>query len=450
VASHTAGRHASAGYDLIVLGAGSAGSTIAMEAVERGASVALLEPSKVVKSAQILHLMRHADRFGLDPIDPAIPWATVMRRVAAVIDEIRGGDGDRNLRDKGIALFKQPGRFVDARMVRIGEGETITGTNIVIATGAQNDVPPIEGLKETGFIDNADAVQLPELPGSLAIVGGGVIAAEFAQIFARFGVRVTVLGRNPSLLPKEEPELAAALEDVLRAEGIDLHLGAEITRVEQHGSAKRIIGHGIDVTADEIMVAAGRSPDVASLNLEAAGVAYSDEGIDVSATMQTSVPTIWACGDVTGRFPFTHVADYQARIVLHNLFERGPIEEADYRAIPWVTFTDPELARVGKTEAEARKEGSDVITAETDMANLTRAQVSNERAGRVKLVVDRQTREIVGGHVLAAHGGEILGEIVLAMRHGLPVEAIAESVHAYPTLSEAVFWTAFEFTKGDS
>lgn len=448
-------------YDLIVLGAGAAGSIVADEAVARGARVVMIEPWKVggtclnagcdptktlVKTAQVLHDMRHADRFGLAPVSPEVSWPRVMARVNEVIETIRGGDGDRNIRDKGIDLIKAPARFLDADRVEAG-GRVLAAERILIATGATTTVPPIAGLREAGYIDNVTALDLEELPPSLAIIGGGVIAAEFAQIFARFGVEVTVIGSRDELLPKEEPELSRAIADVLREEGVRLELGKKADAVTLVDGRKRLTGEGVDITVDEILLAAGRKPNIEALELDRAGVAHSERGVSVNAYLQTSVPQIWAVGDVTGIYPFTHVADYQARIVAHNLFTDGPYRKADYRVIPWATFTSPELARVGLTEAEARAAGYSVATAITPMRDLSRAIVANTREGLVKLVVDRESRQVLGGHVLADHGGELIAEIALAMRQNLPVDAIADTVHTYPTLSESVFWTAYDLVK---
>jgi pyruvate/2-oxoglutarate dehydrogenase complex dihydrolipoamide dehydrogenase (E3) component len=454
--------HRKSAYDLIVIGAGASGSIVADDAVEQGARVALIEqwavggtclnagcdPTKtLVASAAAVHAMRHGDRHGLTPVDPELPWSRVMERVATVIDTIRGGDGDRNVRGKGIELFKAPARFVNEHQIKV-DGQLLHGDRFLIATGARLFVPEIDGIREAGFIDNYDAVNLPELPESLAIIGGGVVAVEFAQIFARFGVEVTILGSRDQILPKEEPDLASALASVLREEGIRIETGVRVIAAKSGGGQKILTGERdgahIEVSVDEVLLATGRRPDVHDLALDLAGVEFSDRGIVVDGALRTSAPHIWACGDATGIYPYTHVADYQARIVSHNLFTDGPYRKADYRVIPWATFTEPELARVGLTEAEARAGGYSVITATIGMSDVSRAVIANAREGMVKLVVDRETRQILGGHILAEHGGELIAEVALAMRHRLPIDAIAETVHTYPTMSESVFWAAYD------
>ncbi len=448
-------------YDLIVIGGGSAGSVIAADAVKRGARVATIEqwrvggtclnvgcdPTKtMVRSAEVLHLARSAGRFGLTVREAAVDWPALMRHVAEVIDTIRGGDGDRNVRDLGIDLFKVHARFVSATEIDAG-GQRLASDRIVVATGAINRRPDIEGLAEVGYITNDHAVALPEQPKSLAIIGGGPVAVEFAQIFARLGTRVTLFGSRDQILPKEEPALVEALTKVLRREGIRIETGVRIERVWRDGSVKRLRGQRngetVSASVEEVLVATGRTPHVEDLGLDVAGVAYSQRGIEVDATLRTTTPGIWAVGDVTGIYAFTHVGTYQARIVAHNLFTEGPPRKADYRVMPWVTFTDPELARVGLTEAEARAGGYDVVTKTVRFRNLVRAITEDERDGLVKLVVDRATRQVLGGHILGARAGELISEVALVMRHRLPVSAISDTVHPYPTRAEVLFWAAY-------
>lgn len=452
-------------FDLVVIGAGGAGSTAAGEAVARGAKVALIErwrvggtclnagcdPTKtLVRSAEVLHLERQAARFGIVVPEAWADWPAVEQRVERVIDTIRGGDGDRNIRNTGIALFKERASFRSAHEIAL-DGTVLHADKVIVATGAVTVPPPVAGLSDVGYLTNVEAVALPRLPRSLAIVGGGVTAVEFAQIFARFGVDVTILGARDHLLPREDPELTDALRTILEREGVRVETGVRVRRSYREGGLKVLAGERtgatVEARAEEILVAAGRMPMVQGLNLEAAGVAYGADGIVVDDELRTTAPTIWAAGDVTGISPYTHVADYQARIAEFNAMSGMPPRRADYRAVPWATFTDPELARVGLTEAEARAAGEDVRTATVRMRDIARAITAGETDGMVKLVADRATGQILGGHILAAHAGDLLPEVALAMRMRLPVSAIAETVHAYPTRSEAVFWAAFELAK---
>lgn len=449
-------------YDLVVIGGGAAGSTVAFDAVRRGVRVALIEewklggtclnagcdPTKtLVRSAEVLHLARTAKRFGVTVTGAGADWPAVRARVEEVIDTIRGGDGETNVRDAGIDLYTDHARFVSEREVVVGSN-ILTGDRFLIATGARTQVSEIDGIEGVGYITNLDVPSLDALPESLLVVGGGPVAVEFAQIFTRFGVDVTILASRDQLLPKEEPDLAHALRDVLEAEGTRVETGARVSSAHLERGRKVLSWDSEEtfgsVSAEQVLIATGRRPSVGGLGLEAAGVEFSERGIEVDATLQTSVPTIWAVGDVTGIYPFTHAADYQARVAEHNMFADRVFRRADYRVMPWTTFTDPELARVGLTEAEAMAGGYAVVTATVEFDGLSRAIASGQRLGCVKLVVDRATHQILGGHILGAHAGELIAEVALAMRHRLPVSAIAETIHSYPTMSEAVFWTAYQ------
>jgi pyruvate/2-oxoglutarate dehydrogenase complex dihydrolipoamide dehydrogenase (E3) component len=387
----------------------------------------------------------------------------VLERVNRVVDTIRGGDGDQNVRNMGTDLYKGHARFLSPHEIEItgldgsasGRGTaTIRGDKVIVATGGHSRSPAIDRLAEVGYITNVEAVALPELPRSLAIVGGGVIAVEFAQIFARFGVEVAILGSAPHLLPREEPDLTDELRRVLEREGVQVETGVRVSWAWLEGGLKFLSGVRGDETviakAEQILFAAGRQPTVDGLDLEAAGIAYdARQGIRVDEELRTTAPGVWAIGDVIDHYPYTHVADYQARIAEHNALSGRPTRRVDYRAVPWATFSDPELARVGLTEAEAVAAGHDVRCAVIKMRDLARAITSGETEGMVKLVGDRRSGKLLGGHVLAAHGGELLGEIALAIRLGIPVMELAETIHAYPTLSESVFWAAFELAKPD-
>ncbi len=449
-------------FDLIVIGGGAAGSTVAFDAVRQGHAVAMIEewmvggtclnvgcdPTKtMVRSAEVLHLARTASRFGIDVERASVDWSALRARVDGVIDTIRGGDGDRNIRDAGIHLFKHHAIFLSEHEVIVG-GQVLMGDRILIATGSTMRPPKVDGIHELGYITNVEAVALDQLPASMAVVGGGPIAVEFAQIFARFGVEVTIVSSKDHLLPKEEPELSDGLRAVLEEEGITVVTGTRVRSARIEAGLKVLSWSKDDdvgeVAAEEILLATGRAPNAERLGLDAAGVRYSERGIEVDAMMRTSVPHIFAVGDVTGIYPFTHAADYQARIAMHNAFTSGSPIKADYRVVPWTTFTDPELARVGLTENEAIAGGYAVVSATVPFSDISRAIVSDERAGCVKLVVDRASHQILGGHILSAHAGELIAEVALAMRHRLPVSAISDTIHSYPTMSEGVFWTAYQ------
>jgi mercuric reductase len=455
-----------AAYDLIVIGAGAAGSTAAFEARGQGARVALAERWKVggtclnagcdptkalVRAAHALHEARGAHRFGVAVGDVQADWPAVVDRVERVIDTIRGGDGDRNIREAGIDLRKGEARLLSPTEVEVN-GDILRGEAVILAVGARATIPAIPGLSETGFITNIEAVTLPALPRSLAILGGGTIGVEFAQIFARFGVEITILGRNPRLLPQEEPELAAILCDLLAEEGVRIETGIAAASVSRIGNRKRIAGHRgttpIEVDVEEFLVAAGRTPNLEGLGLVAAGVRYDATGIVTNPSLRTTAPGVWAIGDcVAGAPRYTSLADHHARVAVHNALGGDPAREAVTAVVPTAVFTDPELGRVGLTEAQARATGREVRAETVPMRDLARAVITGETAGVVKLVADAASGQLLGGSVLAASGGELLGEIALAVRLGLTARAIADTLHAYPTFSEGVFWTAWELAK---
>ena len=457
---------ASAPYDLIVVGAGAAGSTAASEARGQGARVAMVEQWKVggtclnagcdptkalVRAAHALHETRTSSRFGIEVEDVQVDWPQVIDRVERVIDTIRGGDGDRNIREAGIDLRKGHARLLSPKEVAV-EGDVLRGEAVILATGVRAFVPPLPGLREAGFITNVEAVTLPALPRSLAIIGGGTIAMEFAQIFARFEVQVTVLGRNPRLLPLEEPELVDTLRDLLGREGVRIETGVTLECVSLADDRKRIVAHRdgaqFEIETDEILVAAGRTPRVEDLGLEAAGVAYDATGIFADETLRTSAPGVWVAGDcVAGSPRFTSLADHQGRVAAHNALGGLPARDAIETVVPTAVFTDPELGRVGLTEAAARRAGHAVRAETVPMRDLARSVITGETAGAVKLVADAISGRLLGGSVLAAGGGELLGEIALTIRLGLTAHAIADTLHAYPTFSEGVFWTAWELAK---
>ncbi|HEV2528296.1 MAG TPA: FAD-dependent oxidoreductase [Thermomicrobiales bacterium] len=469
-------------FDVLVIGAGPAGSHMASSLNEAGYSVAQAEewrvggtclnagcdPTKtMLESAHLLHRARHAAELGLVIPQASVDWNALRSRVRAVQAMIRGGDpaqGDQNVRDEGITLFKATARFIDAHTVELsgdeGAGaeritaERITADRIVIATGAEEVRPPIEGLDEANVLTNVEIVDIDALPRRLAIIGGGTISTEFGQMFQRLGVEVTIIGSDERMMPKEEPSLSDALESVLARDGVRFIGGMKVTRIEWRGSEQVLTGEDRDgnnsevALADMILLAAGRKPNV-DLGLDSAGVEYDDQaGIAVDAFARTNVPHIWAIGDCATSHRFTHVASFQASILAGNIRKEiagdGEPKRVSGQVIPWVTFTEPELARVGMTEAEAMDAGLDIVTAQMPIAEQTRPLAANKQDGLVKLVVERGSGRILGGHVLSARAGEMLSEIVLAMQHDLPVSAISGTIHSYPTFSGVLEFVARE------
>jgi dihydrolipoamide dehydrogenase len=449
-------------YDLLVIGAGAAGSTAANTALQQGAHVALVERDKIggtclnygcdptktlLHIANMLYQAHHADGYGLHIPEASAQWEAVQSYVRKVINQIRGGTPDEaraELQKKGIQVFHDEANFISPHEISVG-GRSIFADRIIIASGSQTLVPPIEGLEQAGFITNVQAVALPSLPRRLAIVGGGAIGMEFAQMFHRFGVEITVLERSPQLLDKEDRELADMLCNLLSKEGMRLETDAELRRVERTTGGKRLTvrcGQRAEeqLTVDEILLAIGRRTQFAKLNLEAAGVETMQRGIKVDETLRTSVPHIWAAGDVTGDLQFTHLAYAQGKLAAQNAFSEHP-RPFDGRVIPWVTFTFPSLAHVGKTEEQLRKAGVAYKVGRMPFSESERAVANGDTAGLVKLLVDTQGK-ILGGHILGSRADDLLAPVIVAMQANLPVKDLAATIIPYPTLSEAVRWAA--------
>lgn len=457
-------------YDLIVIGAGGAGSTAATKAAEMGKRVALIERDKLggtclnygcdptktlLHTAHMLYQARNASALGLRIPQAEADWAAVQAHVRQVQETIRGGtleEARAGILAQGIDLFMSEATFLSPYEIRVrdatGHGETLRGKHFIIATGTEAIIPEIEGLAETGYLTNKEAVSLPELPKRLAVIGGGPIGLEFAQMFSRFGVQVVVLERGKHPLPREDQEQAMALCARLTAEGIRLEFNAEMRFGKIEAQGKHMHVHGDagrveDLIVDEVLVAVGRRPALDALHLEVAGVQYDEEGIPTDATLRTNVPHIWAAGDITSSYQFTHVASGQGHLVAKNVFAQTP-QAFDDQIIPWVTFTDPELARVGASEADLQEAKIAYRVRRFYFNKLDRAIANAQTFGNVKLLADADGK-ILGGHILGANAGELIAPVVYAMRFGLTAKMMAETMLPYPTMAEAVRWTAAQF-----
>ena len=455
-------------FDIVAVGGGTAGLVTAAGSAGLGARVALIErdrlggdclwtgcvPSKaLISSARVAHHFRDAAAHGLRAVQPEIEGADVLASVRDVRAEIEPHDDPERFRAMGVDVVEGSARFISPHEVEVN-GRRLRGRRFVIATGSRAAVPPIPGLEEAGYFTHAEAFDRDTIPGSLAVVGGGPIGVELAQAFRRLGVDVTVVELLDRLMVREEPELAELLTNRLLDEGIRIRTGRIVTRVERVGERRRVTiaaaggasGNGAAAApetfeVDEVLVAAGRAPNTEGLGLDEAGVATSKGWVTVDAKLRTSRRHIFAAGDVTGGLLFTHVADHEARTVVQNaLF---PVRaNIDYGVIPWCTYTDPELAHVGLTEAEARdRHGSAVSAHVYDIGNLDRAIVERAAVGRVKIVVGKGG-SILGGHILAPGAGTMIAEIALAMKAGVKLGTLASLVHPYPTMSEGVKRTA--------
>ena len=457
------------GYDLIVIGGGSAGLVAAVGAAELGARVCLIEkralggdclytgcvPSKtLIRSARFAAEVRRAEDFGFAPLrwqfkEPG--FASVTDRVQRVIKIIEEHDAPERFRRMGVDIIFGTPRFISPDELEVEEEKgnesnkrVLRARRFCIATGSRPPILPIEGLKETGFITNEEVFHLKKLPRSLVVLGAGPIGLELAQCFARFGSRVTVVEMAERVLPKEDEDVSTALGDFLRIEGLEILLRTKAVGARRDNDGQKVLtiedgDSRRELRAEEILVATGRAPNIEGLNLEAIGVRHDARRIVTDSYLRTTRANIFAAGDVTGNYPFTHMAAYEAALVVRNALFFWPLmKKTDFRVVPWATYTDPEVARVGLTEAEAREKYGDekVRVYRSTFDENDRAQAEGETKGFAKLVCVGRKDEIVGAHIIGAHAGELIHEVVLAMKERLSASALGGMIHVYPTLTQ--------------
>lgn len=451
-------------YDLAVIGGGTAGLVSAAGGASLGAKVALIErdrlggdclyrgciPTKtLIKSARVAKLIETSEQFGIKSGGAEVDFGLVMERMRTVIHSAGEGDDPARFRSLGVDVFLGNEASFTAPDELMVDGRRIAAKSVILATGSYPTAPPVDGLREVGFLTNVEALSLERLPESITIVGAGPIGCEFAQIFARFGAKVTLLDTVPLPLPREDPEIGETIRRVLEADGITFHGGFSAQSARKENGRKVLLagnerGETIEARSEEILIAAGRAPTAESLKLQNAGVRLEKNGVTVDANLRTTTDNVYAAGDITGKFLFTHVAEYQGRIALRNaLF---PVHsKADYRVVPWTTFTDPEVARVGMTEGEAReKHGGNVKAWRQEFAGMDRAMADGETTGFAKIVTTRRGK-ILGGHIVGPDAGNLIHEVVLAMARGVPVQALSTTIHVYPTLAQVNQRAADEF-----
>ncbi|HET8911764.1 MAG TPA: FAD-dependent oxidoreductase [Ktedonobacteraceae bacterium] len=445
-------------YDLIVIGAGAAGSGAAMAATKKDRKILQIErdniggtclnygcdPTKtLLEIAKLIHQSRHAKRFGLHIPTVNVDWSGVQKRVQEVITQMRGGtfeEASQQLAQSGIEVLRGEAHFTSSHTIEVGQKQ-FNAEKFVIASGCEAFVPPIEGLQEAGYLTNKEATRLSALPGSLAIIGAGAIGIEFAQLFQRFGVKVTVIEGNPMILAKEDHDLAVQLCDLLEEEGIQLKPHTRLKKVQQRRDGKHLTlsneqeGEST-LVVDEILVAIGRQPALEALQPEKAGIEIQKQGIVVDKYLQTSQPHIWAAGDVASSYQFTHIASEQGRIAGYNAFAETP-RCFEPRAIPWVTYTDPPLSHLGQTEDELREAGSTYRSFSITFDQVERAIIEGRTEGRLKLLLDGNDK-LLGAHILGKNADDLLSQLILAMQSDLTIKQIAAAIMPYPTLSEAI------------
>lgn len=458
-------------YNLIVIGGGSAGLIASLIAATVKGKVALVEraemggdclntgcvPSKsLIRAARAAHEMRQADRFGISAVEPEVDFAAVMARVQSVITSIEPKDSVARYTSLGVDCLIGDATLLDGHHVRVttAEGErSLSGRAIVLATGAAPFVPPIPGLREIEPLTSDSVWSLTARPERLLVMGGGPIGCELAQSFSRLGSNVTLIDMAERLLPREDPETSTLLEARFRTEGIDVRLGHKAVSVSgADGRSGTLLALQTDETGterevtlpfDEILVAVGRAAR-GGAGLEEAGVALNPNGtIVVDDYLRTSLPSIFACGDAVGPYQFTHMASHQAwYAAVNGLFGRFKKFKVNYSIVPWATYTDPEVARVGLSEEEARADGIPVEVIRYDLDDLDRALTEGETEGWVKVLLKPGTDRILGAQIVGAEAGELIAEFVLAMTHGLGLKKIMNTIHIYPTRMEAVKFSA--------
>ncbi len=437
--------------DICIIGAGSGGLSVAAGAQQMGASTALVEkgamggdclntgcvPSKALLAAgHAAEAVRRAGDFGIRAEPPTAEAARVFGHVQDTIAAIAPNDSVERFEGLGVRVIRAAGRFSGPGEVTAGD-TVIRARRFVIATGSSPFMPPIEGLDRVSYLTNETLFDGPDLPGHLIVIGGGPIGMEMAQAHRRLGARVSVL-EMAAILPKDDPDLVAAVRARLERDGVDIHEGVKVVRAENTGTGVAVIierdGAEERIEGSHLLVAAGRRANVAGLGLEAAGIDHSPMGIKVDARLRTSNKKVFAIGDVTGGLQFTHVAGYQAGIVIRNALFRLPAK-ADTRAVPWVTYTDPELAQVGLTEARARRRHGDIRVLTWPFADNDRARAERRTEGLVKVVTTARGR-ILGAGIAGPHAGELIQVWVLALSKKMKISDMAAMIAPYPTLGE--------------
>ena len=444
-------------YNLVVIGAGTAGLITAAGAAGLGAKVALVErdlmggdclnfgcvPSKaLIRAARVAASVRDAADFGVEvPAGACVNFGKVMERMRRLRAELSAIDSASRYTTLGVDVFLGSARFAGPDTVEV-DGKTLRFRKAVVATGARAARLPIAGLEDAGYLTNETIFSLTELPRRLAVIGAGPIGCEMSQTFARFGSKVHLLEAAPQILIREDRDAAERVERAMLRDGVNLVPNSRIERVERRGTEKVIVtkvdGVSAEIACDEILIGVGRVPAVQGLGLEAAGVGYDETtGIKVNDYLQSTNPGIFACGDVASTYKFTHMSDATARIVIRNALFFGRAKTSAL-TVPWCTYTDPEIGHVGLYESDARARGIKVRTFTQELSAVDRAVVDGETDGFVKVHVREGTDTIVGATVVAAHAGEMLSELTTAMVGGVGLGKIAEIIHPYPTQAEAI------------
>ncbi len=442
-------------FDLGVLGGGAAGLTITAGAAQLGAKTLLVEkepalggdclhygcvPSKtLIRTARVYHDIKHAAQYGLPQADPEpVDFKHVSQRIRSVINTIQKHDSVERFCSLGARVEFGQAEFSDEHSIRLN-GKTYSAKTWAIATGSSPAIPPFDGLNSVSYLTNKDIFYMDTLPGSMIILGGGPIAIEMAQAFNRLGTRITVIQRSAQILSREDKDLADTVMERLTAEGVTFALGSTIVSIAGKNGWKEVTfknneGEVETLEAEALLVAMGRAPNVEGLGLENIGVHYTNKGIEVDSRLRTNHKHIYAAGDITGQYQFTHAAGYEGGIVVSNAIFHLP-RKADYTFLPWCTYTSPELASIGMNEKTAAAAGIKYSVWIEEFRNNDRSLAEGEETGKIKMLLDEKEKPI-GIQILGLHGGDLLSEWVAVLNGKVKLSTLAGAIHPYPTLGE--------------
>lgn len=442
-------------FDIGILGGGAAGLTVASGAAQLGAKTLLVEkekelggdclhygcvPSKtLIRTAHVYHMMKNAKNFGLPQIKPPkVDYKDVANRIRSVISTIQKHDSEERFCSLGAKVEFGEATFIDEHAIQLN-GDTISAKNWVITTGSSPGIPPIEGLDKTPYITNKEIFYLDQLPKSMIIFGAGPIAVEMAQAFSRLGTETTVVQRSGQILSKEDKEMADEVMNVLSSEGVIFHLNASVVRITDMRNKKEVIirkgdGKEIALKAETLLIAMGRKPNLDDLGLDKIGIPFNSKGIEVDNRLRTKLKHIYAAGDITGDYQFTHAAGYEGGIVVSNAIFHFP-RKVDYTFLPWCTYTDPELASIGMNEKRAKSAGIKYSVWTEEFKDNDRSLAEGEEVGKLKMILDENEKPL-GVQILGPHAGELLSEWVAILNGKVKLSTLASAVHPYPTLGE--------------
>jgi len=445
-------------YNVAVIGAGTAGLVTAAGTAAVGGCVALIErnkmggdclnfgcvPSKaLISSARLIQQIRESEKWGLDRQEPRFVFERVFERMRARRAKIAPNDSQERFESLGVDVFRGEAHFVSPHEIEV-DGQKLRARNFVIAAGSRAAIPKIEGMDHVPYFTNETIFdELKEKPESLIVLGGGPIGCELGQVLVRLGVKVTILQRGSQLLPREDGDVAEVLQRQLEREDVRIEFDAEAKSAARQGNSMRLDclhkdGSGFQLNAEALLVAVGRIPNIDKLNLDAAGVQFNKRGVIVNEYLQTSQPHIYAAGDIAGSFQFTHLADAHARVVVRNILMPLQLlrQKTETAVLPWVTYTDPEIAHIGFGEREAQKSNIVYDLFVVPLEEVDRAVVESEEIGFAKVLTAKDSDKILGVTIVGARAGDLIHEFVLAMKARIGLGTIASTIHAYPTFAE--------------